>query len=81
MLLPCRFQMHQYVAVRSINPVRDFVGPVCGVHFDNAGVVRYDVRDAGGNIVKNIDQLDVSDPINHHRAPARATRAQKEHTA
>jgi hypothetical protein len=78
--LPARYQLGEVVSVISRKPVRDFTGPVVGVHFKNDGIVYFDVRDAGGNIIEHIDQLQVF-PINHHRAPARATRAQKERTA
>lgn len=74
--LPIRFQLGENVSVVSSKPVRDFTGPVVGVYFKNDGIVYYDVRDAGGNVIEHIDQLHIH-PIEHHRT-LRATRAQRE---
>ena len=74
--LPTRFQLGEVVQATSAKPVRDFTGPVVGVYFKNDGVVYYDVRDAGGNVVEQIDQIHLS-AIDHHRAPPRITRAQR----
>lgn len=79
MSLPCRFQLNQAVAVLSAKPMRDFTGPVVGIHFATDGIVLYDVRDTGGNIVHSIDSLDVRE-IDHTRHQ-RHTRAQREITA
>lgn len=76
MALPSRFQMFDTVTVCSELPKRDFTGPVVGIHFAADGIVRYDVRDSGSNIVRMIDQLYVF-PIDHKRPPPRATRAQR----
>lgn len=75
-LLPTRFQLGEVVSVYSQSPVRDFTGPVVGVHFKNDGIIYFDVRDAGGNVVEHIDQLHIAS-IDHHRT-LRATRAQRE---
>jgi len=74
--LPTRFQLGEVVQVTSAKPVRDFTGPVVGVYFKNDGIVYYDVRDQGGNVVEQIDQIHIS-AIDHHRASPRITRAQR----
>lgn len=76
--LPIRFQLGEIVSVLSSKPVRDFTGPVVGVYFKNDGIVYYDVRDAGGNVVLHIDQLHIHH-IDHYRIP-RSTRAQRDAT-
>lgn len=72
----CRFNMGQLVSVVSTKPVRDFVGPVAGVHFADTGIISYDVRDPYGNVVVSIDHIDVHDATKHNHP--RVTRAMKE---